>query len=224
MSFAPGVRHVRRLFVFRQWRYDDQPRMGGCMPVSPTRSPTTSRSNWPTAISTWAPRCTASASSFDGSNAGPSSFQFHDLTSQDVRLGVRWTCCDVAAAAAAAGHQGLIESCSLLTSANGAGFSRAVLFCVARRRFRRTNAPAARRDNDWLRLTGDDRRQVQSVVDGSVAMRRFLLAVVMFGTAAGAQAADMPDFLRGSLGVGAADRRLAGILRRRPGRLRNVRR
>ena len=30
-------------------------------------------------------------------------------------------------------------------------------------------------------------------------MRRFLLAVVMFGAAAGAQAADMPDFLRGSL-------------------------
>src|SRR5882724_10760925 len=37
------------------------------------------------------------------------------------------------------------------------------------------------------------------VFDGSVAMRRFLLAAVMFGTAAGAQAADMPDFLRGSL-------------------------
>jgi outer membrane immunogenic protein len=35
--------------------------------------------------------------------------------------------------------------------------------------------------------------------DGSVAMRRLLLAVLMFGTAAGAQAADMPDFLRGSL-------------------------
>jgi opacity protein-like surface antigen len=34
-------------------------------------------------------------SSFDGSNAGPSSFQFRDITSQDVRLGVRWTCCDV---------------------------------------------------------------------------------------------------------------------------------
>ena len=33
--------------------------------------------------------------SFDGSNAGPSSFQFRDLTSQDVKLGVRWTCCDV---------------------------------------------------------------------------------------------------------------------------------
>jgi opacity protein-like surface antigen len=34
-------------------------------------------------------------SSFDGSNAGPSSFQFRDITSQDLRLGVRWTCCDV---------------------------------------------------------------------------------------------------------------------------------
>jgi opacity protein-like surface antigen len=34
-------------------------------------------------------------SSFDGTNAGPSSFQFRDLTSQDLRIGVRWTCCDV---------------------------------------------------------------------------------------------------------------------------------
>jgi opacity protein-like surface antigen len=34
-------------------------------------------------------------SSFDGTNAGLSSFQFRDLTSQDIRLGVRWTCCDV---------------------------------------------------------------------------------------------------------------------------------
>ena len=30
-------------------------------------------------------------------------------------------------------------------------------------------------------------------------MRRFFLAAVMFGMAAGAQAADMPDFLRGSI-------------------------
>ncbi len=37
------------------------------------------------------------------------------------------------------------------------------------------------------------------VFDGSVAMRRLLLAAVMFGAASGAQAADMPDFLRGSL-------------------------
>jgi opacity protein-like surface antigen len=34
-------------------------------------------------------------SSYDGTNAGPSSFQFRDITSQDVRLGVRWTCCDL---------------------------------------------------------------------------------------------------------------------------------
>jgi opacity protein-like surface antigen len=33
--------------------------------------------------------------SFDGTNSGQSSFQFRDLTSQDVRLGVRWTCCDL---------------------------------------------------------------------------------------------------------------------------------
>jgi outer membrane immunogenic protein len=35
-------------------------------------------------------------------------------------------------------------------------------------------------------------------------MRRFLLAAVMLGTAAGAQAADLPDFLRGSLPGGPA--------------------
>jgi opacity protein-like surface antigen len=37
--------------------------------------------------------------SFDGTNAGPSSFQFRDITSQDIKLGVRWTCCDVEPAA-----------------------------------------------------------------------------------------------------------------------------
>jgi outer membrane immunogenic protein len=42
------------------------------------------------------------------------------------------------------------------------------------------------------------------VFDGSVAMRRLLLAAVMFGTATGAHAADMPDFLRGSLPAGPA--------------------
>jgi opacity protein-like surface antigen len=55
-----------------------------------------------------------------------------------------------------------------------------------------------RRDNDWLRLTSDDRR-VFGVVEGSVTMRRFLLAAMVFGMAAGAHAADMPDYLRGSL-------------------------
>ncbi len=35
-------------------------------------------------------------------------------------------------------------------------------------------------------------------------MRRFLLAAAMFGAASGAQAADMPDFLRGSLPAGPA--------------------
>ncbi len=37
------------------------------------------------------------------------------------------------------------------------------------------------------------------VSDGSISMRRFLLAAVMFGTVSCAQAADMPDYLRGSL-------------------------
>jgi opacity protein-like surface antigen len=34
---------------------------------------------------------------FDGTNAGPSTFQYRDMTSQDLKLGVRWNlpCCDV---------------------------------------------------------------------------------------------------------------------------------
>src|SRR5580692_4769209 len=52
--------------------------------------------------------------------------------------------------------------------------------------------------NDWLRLTSDDRREFVSV-DRSVAMRRILLVAVMFAAVSGAQAADMPDFLRGTL-------------------------
>src|SRR3954452_25633197 len=39
----------------------------------------------------------------------------------------------------------------------------------------------------------------KSECDGSVAMRRFLLVAAIVGTATAAQAADMPDFLRGSL-------------------------
>ena len=38
-------------------------------------------------------------------------------------------------------------------------------------------------------------------------MRRFFLAAVMFGMAAGAQAADMPDFLRGTLPASSAPTR-----------------
>jgi outer membrane immunogenic protein len=38
----------------------------------------------------------------------------------------------------------------------------------------------------------------KSRCDGSVAMRRFLVAAIILGTAASAQAADMPDVLRGS--------------------------
>jgi outer membrane immunogenic protein len=82
--------------------------------------------------------------------------------------------------------------------------SRAVLFCVRRSdiaRLSRENASTACRDNDWLRLTGDDQRTSRAF-DGSVAMRRLLVAVMMFGTVVGAQAADMPDFLRGSLPAG----------------------
>ena len=41
-------------------------------------------------------------------------------------------------------------------------------------------------------------------------MRRFLLAAMVFGTAAGAHAADMPDYLRGSLGEPAPTRNWDG--------------
>ena len=52
-------------------------------------------------------------------------------------------------------------------------------------------------------------------------MRKLLLAAVMFGAASGAQAADMPDFLRGSLPRGpGGDGQLAGLLHRRSGGLR----
>jgi outer membrane immunogenic protein len=70
-------------------------------------------------------------------------------------------------------------------------------------------APIGARDNDWLRLTGDDQRQVQSV-GWSVAMRRFLLVAMVFGAVTGAQAADMPDlpFLRGSFTDGLSSARV----------------
>jgi opacity protein-like surface antigen len=32
---------------------------------------------------------------FDGTNIAQSSFQFRDMTSQDLKIGVRWTCCDL---------------------------------------------------------------------------------------------------------------------------------
>jgi outer membrane immunogenic protein len=55
-------------------------------------------------------------------------------------------------------------------------------------------------ENDWLRLTGDDHRQVQSM-RWSVVMRLILLAAMMCGVAAGAQAADLSDLpiLRGAV-------------------------
>ena len=41
-------------------------------------------------------------------------------------------------------------------------------------------------------------------------MRGFLLAAVMFGAASGAQAADMPDYLRGSIAPPTASRNWDG--------------
>jgi outer membrane immunogenic protein len=64
----------------------------------------------------------------------------------------------------------------------------------------------SRCDNDWLRLTSDD-RVTSRVFDRSVAMRRFFLAAAMFAAVTGAQAADMPDFLRGTLPASSAPTR-----------------
>ena len=121
---------------------------------------------------------TGKGDTFDGILAGRGRpFQFNDLTSHDIKLGVRWTCCDVPAAGArAVDPQGLIGQ-PLLTNLNGAGFSRAVLFCrhdpekwisgfrtrscQSRSVFRKFRASRTARDNDWLRLTSDDQRQVR---------------------------------------------------------------
>ncbi len=63
--------------------------------VSPTRSTRTSRSNWPIAISISATGSPARRDTFDGILAARRAFQFNELTSHDIKLGVRWTCCDV---------------------------------------------------------------------------------------------------------------------------------
>src|SRR5580693_703554 len=47
----------------------------------------------------------------------------------------------------------------------------------------------------------------KSEFDWSVAMRKILLAAVMFGAVSTAHAADMPDFLRGSLPASSAPTR-----------------
>jgi outer membrane immunogenic protein len=48
------------------------------------------------------------------------------------------------------------------------------------------------------------------VFDGGVAMRGLVLAAVVFGAVSGAQAADMPDFLRGSISAPAPTRNWDG--------------
>jgi outer membrane immunogenic protein len=47
-------------------------------------------------------------------------------------------------------------------------------------------------------------------LDGGVAMRRLVLAAVTFGAVSGAQAADMPDFLRGSIATAPVTRNWDG--------------
>jgi outer membrane immunogenic protein len=65
---------------------------------------------------------------------------------------------------------------------------------------------SASRENDWLRLTRDDR--AKSEFDWSVAMRKVLLAAVMFGAVSAAHAADLPDLpiLRGGFTEGVPSR------------------
>ena len=165
------------------------------MPVLPTRSPTTSRSNWLTAISIWALRCTASA--VRSTAAMPARLPSSSATSPRTTSGL--ACAGPAAMLRRRRHWSpRADRLSLSRHLPTARDSRAVLFLRRAAGFRRKTLQAGARDNDWLRLTGDD-QHTSRAFDGSVAMRRFLLAAMMFGTAAGAQAADMPDFLHGSL-------------------------
>ena len=61
---------------------------------------------------------------------GQPSFKFKDITSHDLKLGVRWNLDSPPVYRAAADAQGLIDASHLLVLVNGAGASRAVLFCA----------------------------------------------------------------------------------------------
>ena len=69
---------------------------------------------------------------FDGVNNVFNPMTFKNITSHDLKLGVRWDLQQPAGlCAAAADAQGLIEPSDRLTLLNGAGSSRAVLLCAA---------------------------------------------------------------------------------------------
>src|ERR1700730_15102848 len=70
-------------------------------------------------------------------------------------------------------------------------------------RFSEKIVPIRGRENDWLRLTSDDRHQV-TTVGWSLAMRRLLLAAAIFGAVQGAECADLHDLpiLRGAFPEG----------------------
>ena len=68
---------------FRRQRHRNGILPGRCMPVLPTRSRRTSRSNWPIAISIWATADRRPAA-FDGTNNVVNPTQFKNITSHDL--------------------------------------------------------------------------------------------------------------------------------------------
>ena len=87
-------------------------------------------------------------------------FKVQEITSQDLMLGVRWNSTRPPRLRAAADPQGLIEPLVLLRFLTARDFP--APFSFARRGSVHAQSSGQRaRDNDWLRLTGDDQRQVR---------------------------------------------------------------
>ena len=80
------------------------------MRVVPTRSRRTSRSNSPIAIVDIGDGITGDSPTFDGTNTSATRCTFKNITSHDLKLGVRWNLDSPPVYAAAAGEQGLIRA------------------------------------------------------------------------------------------------------------------
>ena len=103
-----GADVVRSLVLRRGRSKGTSP--GRCMPVSPTRSPATSPSNWPIATRHRRRGIHRQRHFLRRQQCRPVS-PSSSATSprRTCKLGVRWTCCSPPATPAAAGPQGLIE-------------------------------------------------------------------------------------------------------------------
>ena len=111
---------------------------------------------------------------FDGINNINNPMTFKDITSHDLKSACAGTL-ESAGLRAAADAQGLIEPPFAQWGINGAGSSRAVFLrarsATDRSRFPFKIVPIGSRDNDWLRLTGDDQRR--SEFDGALRCVEF---------------------------------------------------